>query len=300
MPIQLTPEGMRAIFPKAPQPVIDAFIAKQNTLADAGVNFTRPRLADFCANIGHECNDFTIPGLKENINYSAERMAQVWPNRFKSADAVRAKYGTAPGWQLKAFDDIYGGRMGNRAGTSDGSRYIGRGGPQWTGRDGYAECGRRTGLPALSVPDSICAYDVQPEVSAAFWSWKDLNPKSDAGDFTGLVKRWNGGTNGLADRKSRRARYLDIVKNLPGSPPTPEPPKHVIDAATTKERATRNAGIATGGAGAAHEATVAADVNKPLLSPIVTYSLIGVGVAVILVATFLIVRKKAAVVRNWF
>jgi putative chitinase len=50
------------------------------------------------------------------------------------------------GWQQRAFDDIYGKRMGNRPGTRDGSRFIGRGGPQVTGRDGYAEVGKRPSI----------------------------------------------------------------------------------------------------------------------------------------------------------
>jgi len=36
------------------------------------------------------------------------------------------------------------------------------------------------------------------------------------------------------------------------------------------------------------------------LSPVLTYTLIGVGVAVALVAAVLIARKKASVVANWF
>jgi predicted chitinase len=93
----------------------------------AVITHTRTRLTYFFANLEHESGGFTIPNLTENTRYTAERMVQVWPNRFPSAAAVRAKYGTADGWQLKAFDDIYGNRMGNRPGSHDGSTYIGRG-----------------------------------------------------------------------------------------------------------------------------------------------------------------------------
>jgi hypothetical protein len=118
---------MRQIFPRAPQAVLDAFVAKQSVLDAAGITHTRTRLTYFFANIEHESDGFTIPNLTENTRYTAERMVQVWPNRFPSAAAVRAKYGAADGWQLKAFDDIYGNRMGNRPGSHDGSTYIGRG-----------------------------------------------------------------------------------------------------------------------------------------------------------------------------
>ena len=53
-------------------------------------------------------------------------MAAVWPRRFKGAATVQAKYGTAPGWQLKASDDTYGNRIGcgtEPCGEKDGSRH---------------------------------------------------------------------------------------------------------------------------------------------------------------------------------
>jgi len=307
---------MRALFPRAPQDILDAFVAKQDAvLTPNGINHTRQRLKYFFSNIEHESGGFTIPNLTENINYTAERMAAVWPNRFASADAVRAKYGTAPGWQKVAFDSIYGGRMGNLPGTSDGSTYIGRGGPQWTGRGGYAECEQRTGLPTVAQPTTISRHDKQPEVCAAFWSWKNLNAKADVGDFVGAVKLWNGGTNGLADRRHlmdgndpiiERMKNADtmevIVNNLPGDPPTPEPPQEAIDEATKKERSLRKAAGGAGAGGGLNEGAKTTGTVAPDKAPVsshVAYAVIGVAVVIAIVATVLIVRKKAAVVANW-
>ncbi|MDF3809254.1 MULTISPECIES: hypothetical protein [Rhodopseudomonas] len=212
--IKLTASDWRAIWPRAPQQLIDAFAAKQAVLDAAGITASKVRLAYFCANIEHECCGFTISNLTENINYSAARMAVVWPNRFKNAGDVVAKYGTAPGWQRRAFDEIYGNRMGNRAGTSDGSRYIGRGGPQWTGRDGYAALQRITTLPAVDNPNIVSRLDLQPEICAAFWQWKNLNRFADAGDFKGCVRAWNGGNNGMADRLAQMAGNDPIIQRL--------------------------------------------------------------------------------------
>lgn len=212
--LKLTPEAMRQIFPNAPQAVLDAFVAKQAVLTEAGINQTKNRLAYFFANVEHECGGFTIRNLTENLNYTADRMAAVWPNRFSSGAAVRAKYGAATGWQLKAIDDIYGGRMGNRPGTRDGSTFIGRGGPQITGRDGYEEISQRIGIDLVSHPEMASQLDIQPEICAAFWSWKNLNVKADFGDFVGLVKLWNGGTNGLADREHLMAGNDPIIRRL--------------------------------------------------------------------------------------
>lgn len=316
MTIRLTATDMRAIFPRAPQDVLDAFVAKQDAiLTPAGINHTRQRLKYFFANIEHECGGFTIKDLTESLAYTPARMAAVWPNRFSSGAAVVAKYGSAPGWQLKAFDDIYGNRMGNRPGTHDGSTYIGRGGPQWTGRDGYAECQKRTGLPAVEQPSVVCRHDVQPEVCAAFWSWKNLNPKADTGDFKGAVKLWNGGTNGLADRLALmkgndpiidRMANVEVINatvdKLPGKPPTPTPPKEVVNEATAKERKARKVAGAASAAGAGNEAakttgTIAPD--KPGIPPMVSYAVIGVALVAVVVLSVVIAKKKAAVIANW-
>lgn len=214
MPLKLDAAAWRAIFPRAPKRVIDAFAANQGALDAAGITATKTRLAYALANVEHECGGFTIPNLTENINYTAERMAKVWPNRFKSAAEVKKRYGTGKGWQLKAFDDIYGGRMGNRKGTSDGSRHIGRGGPQITGRDGYREVGKRAGLDLENKPELASAPEHQPAILAAFWSWKNLNRYADAGDFLGCVKAWNGGTNGLADRQAQMKGNEPIIERL--------------------------------------------------------------------------------------
>lgn len=197
-----TAGDFRKIFPHAPQPVIDAFASPAGfkALADAGILSTHRRFAYAMANVEHECGGFTITNLTENIKYTAQRMAQVWPNRFNTAGAVQRKYGTAPGWQKRAFDDIYGSRMGNRPGTHDGSTYIGRGGPQVTGRDGYQEVGKRAGLDLEANPELASKFEHQPAILAAFWRWKNLNRFADRADFKNCVRAWNGGTNGMADR----------------------------------------------------------------------------------------------------
>jgi len=124
------------------------------------------------------------------------------------------KYGTAAGWQKKAIDDIYGGRNGNRPNTNDGSTYIGRGGPQVTGREGYREVGKRCGLDLVSDPELATLHKHQPAILAAFWSWKGLNDVADKGNFTKVVLKWNGGTNGLKDRKEKMAGNEPIINRL--------------------------------------------------------------------------------------
>lgn len=261
MPLKLTAADWRALFPRAPQSVIDAFASPlgEAVLNKAGITHTKTRLAYALANVEHECGGFTIPKLTENIGYTAKRMAQVWPNRFSSAAAVQARYGVAPGWQLKAFDDIYGNRMGNRPGTSDGSRYIGRGGPQITGRDGYRNVGERCGLNLVDNPEMACLPVHQPAILAGFWEWKGMNRYADSGNWAGAVKAWNGGTNGMADRAAQMKGNRPILDRLetfasvaPALDRVPGPP---VDRPTvTKAPQTKTVtqiGVATGGAAAA-------------------------------------------------
>ncbi len=318
MPIQLTPEVMRGLFPRAPQGVLDAFVAKQHVLDEAGITTTRTRLAYFFANIEHECGGFTIPNLTESIAYTHQRAAEIFPARAgHTAAEVRAKYGDQPGWQKAMFDDVYGNRMGNRPNSHDGSTYIGRGGPQWTGRDGYEQCEKRTGIPAVEHPGDVSNYGNQPEVCAAFWTWKKLNAKADAGDFKGCVKLWNGGTIGMADREQRLEgndpyiqrllnvdKAMPVVKQAPGGPPTKDPPPEVIAEATKTERAARAGGVAStaGGVGtkAINETSTVVPDKPPFMSPVITYTLVGVGIAVVVITVILIARKQRLIKENWF
>src|SRR5262249_8720937 len=80
------------------------------------------------------------------------------------------------------------------------------------------------------------------------------------------------------------------------------PPAQVNDAATKREPVARAGAVATGAAGSGNEtAKVMAQPDKPmvLLPSIAAWSLVGVGVAVVLVATALIVRKRAAILAKW-
>jgi putative chitinase len=324
MPLVLTREGMRAILPRAPDDIITAFVDRQADLAKAGILETRPRFAFAMANVEHECAGFTIPNLTESIAYTPRRATQVWPSRFKSEEQVYAKVGSSPSdppavFRKKLMNSVYGGRMGNRPGTDDGSLYIGRGGPQITGADGYEQVGKRAGMPLKAQPEFASKPEYQPAILAGFWAWKNFSKYADVGDFVGGVKAWNGGAIGMDDRKDKlsgnaaaiarldtKAAMMPAIRDLPGGPSTVKPPKDVLDAATEKERRARAAGAVTAAPGAASEGTAAATKTgaeqpaKPFLPPIASYTLIGVGVALFIAASVMIARKHAAVVRNWF
>lgn len=162
------------------------------------------RIPPFLAQIAHESG--SLKHLSENLDYGADGLCRTWPNRFNAEQSLECARQPE-----KIANRVYCDRMGNGSEASgDGWRYRGRGLIQLTGRDNYARCGIAIGLDLLAHPDLL----EQPEgasLSAAwFWSTHGCNELADAGDFTGITKKINGGTNGLDERQRffRRAQQV--------------------------------------------------------------------------------------------
>lgn len=159
----------------------------------------------FLAQIGHESAGLQIQ--QENLHYSAARLRQVWPGRFRS-DATAAAFANKP----EALANlVYGGRMGNHE-PGDGWRYRGRGYIQLTGREAYREVGRRTGLKLEDQPDLALDLSHALHIACGFWDWKAINPICDTGDFVAVTKRINGGTVGMEDRLVWLARVKVVLE----------------------------------------------------------------------------------------
>lgn len=93
----------------------------------------------------------------------------------------------------------------------DGWFYRGRGLIQITGRANYRACGLALGLSLISIP----ALLEQPEnaaLSAAwFWATHGCNELADAGNFTAITRRINGGLNGQAERVALLAQASTVI-----------------------------------------------------------------------------------------
>jgi putative chitinase len=168
------------------------------------------RVAAFIAQMGHES------GLKprsENLNYSAGRMAEVWPARF----SVTGKRGGAANRRARELahnpealaNVVYGNRMGNGPPESgDGWRFRGTGPLQVTGRDNMTAFGKSMNM----TPDQAVVYarTLEGGIMAAAWFWEenDINRLADTPGVEDESRRINGGTNGLADRRSRFDRVV--------------------------------------------------------------------------------------------
>lgn len=168
------------------------------------------------AQLFHESSGLTR--LIENMNYSAERMAQVWPSRYavdpraiqKRPNALAMSLGGKPD---AVANDVYANRMGNGPPSSgDGWKFRGRYPAQLTGRENYTLCGYGTGLDMVTDPDvHLLSVPAMGRISAWFWWHKGLNRFAEEGDFGSVVKTWNGGTIGLEDRIAWHKRALDAL-----------------------------------------------------------------------------------------
>eukprot|EP01013_Petalomonas_cantuscygni_P020418 TRINITY_DN3879_c1_g1_i1.p1 TRINITY_DN3879_c1_g1~~TRINITY_DN3879_c1_g1_i1.p1 ORF type:complete len:712 (-),score=141.57 TRINITY_DN3879_c1_g1_i1:285-2420(-) len=112
---------------------------------------------------------------------------------------------------LRYFEELasgaaYEGRrdLGNTQ-SGDGVRYKGRGPIQLTGRANYASASAALSRDFVQHPEEVCFPSGGWVTTGWFWGKNDLNSYADSGDFVGLTKRINGGTNGLSDRQEKWA-----------------------------------------------------------------------------------------------
>ena len=121
-------------------------------------------------------------------------------------------------WGPTAAQTRYEGRrdLGNTQ-PGDGFRFRGRGWIQLTGRHNYRLYGRLLGLPLEAQPDLAAQPAVAARIAATYWTQRNLNALADAGDFEGITRRINGGTNGLTERRAYLGRALAHL--IPPAPP---------------------------------------------------------------------------------
>ncbi|MEJ3594866.1 glycoside hydrolase family 19 protein [Pseudomonas bubulae] len=226
MPITL--QQLLLILPNASQ-VAGVFVPVLNIAMNRYQIVGQKRMAAFIAQVGHESGQLTR--LLENLNYSADGLANTWPNRYADPDGkggyvkvlVKDKLRSRPnalalslaGKPELIANNVYAGRIGNIA-PGDGWKYRGRGLIQLTGKTNYQLCGEALGLDLhakselLEKPHHACM------AAAWFWSINGLNTLADAGDNPNIGSVINTGSkgkvpNGAADRQALYARALRVL-----------------------------------------------------------------------------------------
>lgn len=192
---------------------------------------------------------------RENMSYSAARIREVWPSRFPTvADAK--PYERQP---VKLANKVYNGRLGNREGSNDGWDFRGGGLDQLTGRVNY----RKRNIE--QDPDAI----LKPEVAA-----RSIIAGMTLGDYRGpkLSDYFN-------DRGANFAEARAIIND---------------DVKANGQRYARyalaflNALIAAGYAPNASSAQATAAKDRKVSTGTIQPLVIGVGLAVLTVAYFLL------------
>ena len=165
---------------------------------------TLQRLSMFLAQVGHESGGLTK--LHENLNYKADRLAQIFPKYFRDVDTSEFAHNPE-----KIANRVYANRMGNGSEDSgDGYRFRGRGAVQLTGKSNYLACGKDLQVDLEANPDWLETPEGAILSAAWFWDQHDLNDLSDDGDVLTVTKKINGGTIGLEERKALYEEALKI------------------------------------------------------------------------------------------
>ncbi len=173
---------------------------------------TSLRIAHFLAQVVHESGHFRH--VVENMNYSADRLIQVFPRYFPNRELAQSYAGKPE----KIGSRVYGARMGNRAEASgDGYRYRGRGLLQLTGRSNYQAFSDWAGSDVLSDPDQV-ASRFAPHSAVFYWDTRKLNRLADTDDIRQLTRAVNGGLNGFAERRELLEKARDALRDVAASP----------------------------------------------------------------------------------
>ena len=196
----ITEQQLIQVLPKA-SGVAGSYVPELNAAMARYAIDSPERIAAFIAQVGYESAQFTQ--LLEGLNYSAIRLAALWPNRFSdktgAPNALALQIGGHP---QEIANVVYADRLGNGLATSgDGWLYRGRGLIQMTGRSNYRAAGEALGVDLEATPELLEQPRYACLSAAWFWTVHALNDLADTGDFQQITRRINGGLNGYADRE---------------------------------------------------------------------------------------------------
>lgn len=194
-----------AICPTAKANIVDAMVEEGYKGAWERFGVTSPiATAKFMGQIAQESAGLTC--LTENLNYSAKRLCQVWPKRFKTLADAQPYAGNPEALANK----VYGGRMGNTK-EGDGWRYRGRGLKQLTGFDNYKAEGEALGLDLIGDPDQVAKPDISFLTALSYFQ-RHIGKAAETASVETITVAVNGGVNGLHEREVATERALEILE----------------------------------------------------------------------------------------
>lgn len=148
---------------------------------------------DFVAQLVHE--SAKLEHVRENLNYRAETLMKVWPNRFRTLDQAKPFAGKPAALAARVYD--FRKDLGNDE-PGDGLKYIGRGPIQITGKANYELVQTETGEPVVDKPELMETPRVGLKAAIAWWEKRI--PDAIIGNAALVSRRVNGGSTGLEER----------------------------------------------------------------------------------------------------
>jgi putative chitinase len=169
--------------------------------------------AHFLAQLASESGG--LVRLEENLNYSAQRLAEVWPSRYAIDPKAKSKLPNALATSLAGNPQqiairTYANRNGNGdAASGDGWTFRGRGLIQLTGRGNYAAASRAVFNDDRLVgnPDLVEQPDGAAKIAVWFWNSRNISVPAARDDLKAVTMLVNGGDTGLADRLAWLNRF---------------------------------------------------------------------------------------------
>lgn len=171
---------------------------------------------EFLGQVVHESWQFRYKS--EDLNYSAGRLAQVWPRTFSKSkskpflpNAMAQRYAHRP---VALANFQYGTKYGNRAGTDDGWIFRGGGYIGLTFRSVWEAFAKYKKMDVLACTEWVRNTD-EGALDAAFWFfyvYRNLKELAIADNDKLITVRINGGMINFADRikyTERAEKYIN-------------------------------------------------------------------------------------------
>jgi putative chitinase len=206
--MMLTTAIMKALWPEGDQhiPGLLEGIAGTSAVVFAKYGLTTPlTVAHAMAQFSEECG----AGLEmqENMNYSAQRLLQVFPTHFTATLAAKAAHNPE-----MIAEIAYGGRMGNAPPPStDGWVFRGQGLSQCTGKDEHRNLGSKVGVDLVANPGWLVDPQHALECGVADFVLCGCLPYAEKDDVVEVTRKLNGGTNGLLAREQWLRRWKNLL-----------------------------------------------------------------------------------------
>jgi putative chitinase len=208
-------EVLKQLAPRAKDSYLEAIRHGDPLFEEHGIT-TPLRMAHFLAQALHETGGFGI--LRENMNYSAQRMVEIFGVHRHSARVTPSEAAGLEGRPEDIAERVYGlgnptkaAELGNTK-AGDGFRYRGNGVLQTTGRGNHRRMGNACGIDFEGNPELVTAPEYALLPALHEWSEGNLSSFADRNDFRTITRRINGGYNGLEEREAWFNKLWPLLK----------------------------------------------------------------------------------------